>query len=104
MSEEQAEYKFNRQTGTQFKLRATALLEYPHANYTPPNKNEVREVLRRGQLTGAVAGDLVGVTDRTIRKWTGTDQKMSYASWRLLLIHIGMVRVEIHPNGATQER
>lgn len=72
-------------------MRPETLLPYAAPDYAEPTKEEVREALELGKLTGAAAGRLVGVTDRTVRKWTAGDQTIPYAAWRLLLIEIGKV-------------
>lgn len=55
--------------------------------YRPPTPEEIRDALRHGEYwTGAVAAVHLGVSGRTIRKWTGGEQEMPYAAWRLLLI------------------
>lgn len=52
--------------------------------YTPPTPAQVREFLRRHNLTGSVAADMAGLNDSSaIRKYTGGSKphSMGYATW-----------------------
>lgn len=66
-------------------VKPESFLEYSHPEYEDPGPDEIREVLSYGNLTGSAAGNLLGVNSRTIRKWTGGEQKMPYSAWKLLL-------------------
>ncbi len=102
MSEERAEYKVI--GGVDIQLRAETLLPYDDPNFEQPNTVDVREALRRGGLTGATAGVLLGVTSRTIRRWTGGDKDISYAAWRLLLMYINEVEpVRLQPESVAAQ-
>lgn len=48
--------------------------------YLPPTGAELRALLRRWELTGAAAAELVQVHPRTIRKWVGDERGMPYAA------------------------
>ncbi|MEX2444520.1 MAG: hypothetical protein WD492_13005 [Alkalispirochaeta sp.] len=54
-----------------------------------PTVEEIQEFLKRHELTGAAAGQLLGVDSQTIRKWTGGERPMPAASWTLLQILVG---------------
>lgn len=71
------------------RLRRETRLPFVDPHYSPPTQDEIRTALRLGGLTGSKAGDLLGVSGRTIRKWTGGDQAIPYSAWRLLLQTIG---------------
>ncbi|WP_335930048.1 hypothetical protein [Paraburkholderia pallida] len=61
-----------------------------------PEANEVREVLRRGKLTGAKAAQILGLGtggSRTIRRYTGGDAAIPYASWAILCEVAGLGRI-----------
>lgn len=90
MSEERGVYRVNGPQG-RLPIRPETRLEYANPKYETPTPDEVRAVLKAGALTGSAAGDLVGVSGRTVRKWTGGEQGISYAAWRLLLMYIGVV-------------
>lgn len=77
--------------GGRIAIPESTLLLYDDPNRTDPEPEHVREVLKRGLLTGSRAGNLVGVSSRTIRKWTGGDQKISYSAWRMLLYYCGLI-------------
>ena len=83
--EERAEYKVS---GERIRLPRSVLLEYADPERTDPEPEHVREVLKRGLLTGARAAKLLGVSGRTVRKWTGGDQRISFAAWQVLLHYI----------------
>ncbi len=72
-------------------IRPETLLEFSDPQYLDPSPTELRTLLSRANLTGAKAGDLVGVNGRTIRKWTGGERAIPYAAWRLLLKETGEV-------------
>jgi len=48
--------------------------------YLPPTGAELRALLRRWELTGAVAAELVGCHPRTVRKWAGDERPMPFAA------------------------
>lgn len=77
--------------GDRIELPASVLLEYGDPSYTDPEPEHVREVLKRGLLTGSRAASLVGVSSRTVRKWTGGDQNISYSAWRILLHYARLI-------------
>ena len=66
-------------------VRPEATLEYANPAYAHPQSADIKSALAAGRLTGAGAGQLLGVNSRTIRKWTGGEQSMPYSAWRLLL-------------------
>ncbi|MGH8194594.1 MAG: helix-turn-helix domain-containing protein [Woeseiaceae bacterium] len=71
-------------------IRQGCRVPFTDPGYTAPSPEEIREALRLGSLTGSAAGDLVGVTGRTVRKWTGGEREVPYSAWRFLLIEIGL--------------
>lgn len=78
-------------------LRTTTLLPFESSDYTPPNCDEVRSLIRKHSLTGTDVAKLLGVNPRTVRKWqtcTGPNATdIPYSTWRLLLILVGEVSV-----------
>ena len=69
-------------------VRPETTLEYASPGYSRPSPADIKSALSAGGLSGAKAGRLLGVNDRTVRKWTGGEQKMPYAAWRLLLMYV----------------
>lgn len=67
-------------------IRPDKLLEFISSSYSP-TPNEIRDALKHAGLTGSNAGNLLGVSGRTIRKWTGGDQKMPHSAWLTLLVY-----------------
>jgi DNA-binding transcriptional regulator YiaG len=67
-------------------IRPDKLLEYISSSYSP-SPDEIRDALKHAGLTGSNAGDLLGVSGRTVRKWTGGDQKMPHSAWLTLLVY-----------------
>lgn len=64
-----------------------------------PNAEELREFLKKYNLTGAEAARLVGVDSRTIRKWTASEEaanrrSMPWSAWALLRVRVGAVTVQ----------
>lgn len=82
MTEERARYEVEGQ-----EIRPETMLDYSDPGYLKPEPGELRALLWEANLTGAQAGDLVGVNSRTIRKWTGGEREIPYAAWRLLWTH-----------------
>lgn len=74
------------------EIRFACTVPISNLVYQPPKPEEIREALRRADLTGAVAGRLLGVDGRTIRKWTGGERDIPYSAWRLLLIETGLAK------------
>ncbi len=48
--------------------------------YEPPSPDEVRALLKRYKLTGSAAGEIIGVTSRQVRRWTGGASRMPFAA------------------------
>lgn len=86
MSETHAEYIVKGRT----TIRQGCLVPFADTRYVAPTPDDIKQALREGSLTGAAAGQLLGVTGRTIRKWTGGERDIPYSAWRLLLISIGL--------------
>lgn len=55
------------------------------AVWQQPTPTEVRELLKSQGWTGSEAGQIAGVTSRTVRRWTGGDLAIPYACWRSLV-------------------
>lgn len=65
------------------------MTDWPHI--PPPESwqhdpERLRDFLREHGLSGSKAGALIGVTSRTIRKWTGGEHDMPYSAW-FCLVH-----------------
>ncbi|SIT51752.1 Transcriptional repressor protein KorC (modular protein) [Paraburkholderia piptadeniae] len=77
-----------------------ACLRPAHDFWVRPEANEVREVLRLGKLSGAAAAQLLGLGSagsRTIRRYTGGDAPIPYASWAILCDVAGLGRIWRNP-------
>jgi hypothetical protein len=48
----------------------------PDELYTQPSPEEIRTLLKKYELTGSRAGQLVGVGSRAVRRWTGGERPM----------------------------
>jgi hypothetical protein len=86
MSEEMPTYRVAGRT----EPRGETRLPFASQRYRAPTKDELRSVLQTLGLTGSIAGSLLGVDGRTIRKWIGGEREVPYSAWRLLLIHAGL--------------
>jgi hypothetical protein len=65
----------------------------PAARWQRPNGEEIREVLRLANFTGATARDKLGLGtkgDRTVRRWIGEESDIPYAAWALLCDFAGL--------------
>jgi DNA-binding transcriptional regulator YiaG len=61
----------------------------PDELYTQPSPEEIRALLKKYELTGSRAGQLVGVGSRAVRRWTGGERPMPWAAWTLLRLLTG---------------
>lgn len=69
-----------------------------HDFWVRPEADEVREVLRLAKLSGAKAARLLGLGSgetgsRTIRRYTGGEANIPYASWAILCEVAGLGRI-----------
>lgn len=56
--------------------------------YEAPSADQVRQVLEEAEFTQARAAALIGVIDRTMRRYCDpNDADILYAQWQLLLYH-----------------
>lgn len=69
-------------------IRPQVLLDYSDPDYVSPTPSEIKHVLVSIGLSGSKAADLLGVNSRTVRKWTGGEQRMPYSAWKLLLLNV----------------
>ena len=74
----------------QLTIRRETRLPFSDLKYESPTADEIRAVLKQAGLTGSMAGQLLGVDGRTIRKWTGGERDIPYSAWRLLLHEYGV--------------
>lgn len=50
--------------------------------------NDLRALLKRGNLTGSAASRLAGVNPRTVRRWIGGDSAIPWSAYRLIETHV----------------
>ena len=67
--------------------------------YEVPTAEQLRDFLKRHELTGAAAAGLIGVEPRTIRRWTAYDgaanrQPIPYSAWTLLRLYTAEISVD----------
>ena len=67
----------------------------PASEWQQPSPEEVKEILRRLNLKGSEAASLLGLSQggRQIRRWTGGDAQIPYASWAILADMAGFPRI-----------
>ena len=74
--------------------------------YTHPSPEEVAQLIRLAGWSTNEAADIVGVKrdvkhgSATIRKWKSahagkTNREIPYSAWRLMLLHAGVVELEL---------
>lgn len=49
---------------------------------------DLRDLMRRGKLTGAAVARLTGVNARTVRRWLSGDSAIPFAAYALLDAHV----------------
>lgn len=59
--------------------------------YEPPTAEQLKAMTSSMGLSIRGTAELLGVTDRTVKKWRATDKAISYGCWRLLLVESGVV-------------
>jgi len=105
MSEKIVNYEYTRQD---IDLRSSTLRTFDN-NWETPTPDEIRRVIEyaghatdpgKKKLTGSEAGLIIGVNERTVRRYTApVDAKnyreMPYSAWRLLLQYAGLVDPQI---------
>lgn len=69
-----------------FPIEPDRLLEIISSDFSP-SPDDIRDALKHAGLTGSNAGNLLGVNGRTIRKWTGGEQRMPHSAWLTLLVY-----------------
>jgi len=67
--------------------------------YEIPSPDQLREFLKRNELSGAAAAEIVGVDSRTVRKWTAyngsaNQRAIPWSAWILLQLYIGDLSVD----------
>lgn len=86
-------------TPTRSHLAPETLCLYTDPRFRTPAPEEVRVVIQILGLTGDQVAGLVGVKDgRAVRRWMAplsskTYAQIDYATWRLLLLEAGLVRL-----------
>lgn len=72
---------------------------YNNPAYKVPEPEDIRAVIQMLDLTADQVAELVGVMDgRAVRRWLApqaskTHAKIDYATWRLMLLESGLVRL-----------
>lgn len=64
-----------------------------------PSSGDVREFLRRNEMTGSAAARIVGVDSRTVRKWTAYEdasnrRAIPWSAWILLRLYAGEIELD----------
>jgi len=67
--------------------------------YEVPTSEQLREFMKRHELTGSAAARLVGVDSRTVRKWTaynGADNRRAipWSAWTLLRLYTAEITLD----------
>jgi hypothetical protein len=78
--------------------------------YEIPSSEQLKEFLKSHELTGSAAARLVGVDQRTVRKWTASDEAANkraipWSAWTLLRLYtaeisVDQYRLEVFVNSA----
>lgn len=68
---------------------------------TTPTPQQLRALLSSLELTGSQAGRIVGVDGRTIRRWTGGERPIPFASL-YTLVHQA-TGIELHPETCSEQ-
>ncbi len=91
MSEESGTYNVQ---GRQAPIDKRSLLLFDDPDYRPPTPADVTIACKMTGMSSAGIGKLLGVDSRNVRRYkSGQIKMMPYAAWRLLLLHLKMVKV-----------
>lgn len=76
--------------------KKSSLLPISNPNYSSPDREDIKSIVSKFNLTGAAVAGITGVGTRQVRKWmspedTSNHTPIPYAAWRLLLIELGVV-------------
>ncbi|NOH56172.1 helix-turn-helix domain-containing protein [Vibrio coralliilyticus] len=65
-------------------IRSETLLSYD-AGWEQPLPDEIRNLIKVMNYSGADVGRLVGVSSRTVRKWVGGESPIPFSAWAILV-------------------
>ena len=93
MTEEIGKYEVSGTGITKAQLLISpSLLLYEDPNYRPPTPEEITKAIAMTGLSSAGVANMLGVDSRNIRRYkSGQIHVMPYATWRLLLLNLGIV-------------
>ena len=76
------------------ELRPETLTTYGNG-WARPTPMEIREVVRRSGMSRNEVGRFLGLPrgGKAVSAWIGGERGISYAHWRLLLLHCGEVEL-----------
>jgi transcriptional regulator with XRE-family HTH domain len=57
------------------------------------DKEQIRDLLRRGNLTQAAAATMAGVNIRTVRRWLSGESAIPYSAWLLLFAQVDQAAI-----------
>lgn len=98
MTEERGQYNVTAESGA---IRSTCFLPFDEG-WTEPTPAEVRELIKRLDMTGSQVAAFVGAkSSRNVRKWQAENTKLaqsssgiSYSAWRLLAERLARIRTD----------
>lgn len=78
------------------RLRQSTLLLFDDPAFSMPGRDDIQAIMRMYGLTGSKVAKILGVDSRAVRRWIVSEdhlshRQMPYASWRLLLVTVGLV-------------
>jgi hypothetical protein len=87
-----------------FSPRKSSMKAFDHG-YAPPSPREIREAMK--DYTSIDIASMVGVDERTVRRWKLDESKTSYrtipySAWRLFLILDGVVPAAVSDEAITE--
>ena len=74
-----------------FEINPDSIRPFYDPEYQAPSVDDIRLLLKFNEWTGSKAARIVGVDNRTLRRWTGGERPIPYSAWRLLLVYSGLV-------------
>lgn len=63
-------------------------------SWVPPKPEQIKTACNMAGLSsGSEIGGLVGVSPRTVRKWFGDSERITYAAWALICAEAGFGQI-----------
>lgn len=77
--------------GVQVEIRPECFCSHP--DWKEPTANEIRAVMKMANWSAEEFSRRIGVTGRTVRRWTQGEKTIGYSSWCVLCVQAGLGQI-----------